>query len=124
MRNSKTTQILSYAVIGLLLILYVVPLLLVFNVSLKSFNEYLLNPIGIVKNIEWGNYSQAWSEGNFAGYFANSLIYTVTATVLTIIVSLFAAFPVARGYVMWSSFIYMFFCCPSSFRTRWLRSIN
>lgn len=109
MRNSKTTQILSYAVIGLLLILYVVPLLLVFNVSLKSFNEYLLNPIGIVKNIEWGNYSQAWSEGNFAGYFANSLIYTVAATVLTIIVSLFAAFPVARGYVMWSGFIYMFF---------------
>lgn len=109
MRNSKTTQILSYGVIGLLLILYVVPLLLVFNVSLKSFNEYLLNPIGIVKNIEWGNFSQAWSEGNFSGYFANSLMYTVTATVLTIIVSLFAAFPIARGYVMWSGFIYMFF---------------
>lgn len=109
MRNSKNTQILSYAVIGLLLILYVVPLLLVFNVSLKSFNEYLLNPIGIVQNMEWGNYTQAWSEGNFAGYFANSLIYTVAATVMTIIVSLFAAFPVARGYVMWSGFIYMFF---------------
>lgn len=109
MRNSKTTQVLSYAVVGLLLILYVVPLLLVFNVSLKSFNEYLLNPIGIVQNMEWGNYTQAWSEGNFAGYFANSLIYTVAATLLTIIVSLFAAFPVARGYVMWSGFIYMFF---------------
>ncbi|MEC0305276.1 carbohydrate ABC transporter permease [Paenibacillus lautus] len=109
MRNSKTTQILSYAVVGLLLILYVVPLLLVFNVSLKSFNEYLLNPIGIVQNMEWSNYTQAWSEGNFAGYFANSLIYTVAATLLTIIVSLFAAFPVARGYVMWSGFIYMFF---------------
>lgn len=109
MQNSKTTQILSYGVVFLLLILYVVPLLLVFNVSLKSFNEYLLNPIGIVQNIEWGNYTQAWSEGNFAGYFTNSLIYTVAATVLTIIVSLFAAFPVARGYVMWSGFIYMFF---------------
>lgn len=109
MRNSKTTQILSYAVVGLLLILYVVPLLLVFNVSLKSFNEYLLDPIGIVQNMEWGNYTQAWSEGNFSGYFANSLIYTVAATLLTIIVSLFAAFPVARGYVMWSGFIYMFF---------------
>ncbi|RAR44847.1 carbohydrate ABC transporter permease [Paenibacillus sp. MDMC362] len=109
MRNSKATQILSYAVVGVLLILYVVPLLLVFNVSLKSFNEYLLNPIGIVQNMEWSNYTQAWSEGNFAGYFANSLIYTVAATLLTIIVSLFAAFPVARGYVMWSGFIYMFF---------------
>lgn len=109
MKNSKTTTALSYAVIFLLLLLYVVPLLLVFNVSFKSFNEYLLDPIGIVHNIEWGNYTQAWSEGSFANYFMNSLIYTGAGTILTIMVSLFAAFPVARGYVFWSGFIYLFF---------------
>lgn len=109
MKNSKTTTALSYAVIFLLLLLYVVPLLLVFNVSFKSFNEYLLDPIGIVQNIEWSNYTQAWSEGSFANYFMNSLIYTGAGTILTIIVSLFAAFPVARGYVFWSGFIYLFF---------------
>lgn len=109
MKNSKSVTILSYAVVAVLLLLYVVPLILVLNVSLKSYPEYLINPIGFVKEIQWSNYITAWTEGNFANYFVNSLIYTVVATVLTIIVSVMGAFPVARKYVKWSGFIYMFF---------------
>lgn len=109
MKKSKSFTILSYAVIFVLLILYIAPLILVLNVSLKSYPEYLMNPIGLVKEIQWSNYVDAWTEGNFANYFINSLIYTVVATVLTIIVSVLGAFPVARGYVKWSGFIYLFF---------------
>ncbi|MFD1178455.1 carbohydrate ABC transporter permease [Paenibacillus puldeungensis] len=109
MKNSKSFLVLSYVVIAVLLVLYVVPLILVLNVSLKSYPEYLLNPIGFVKEVQWSNYVTAWTEGNFANYFVNSVIYTVAATVLTIIVSVLGAFPVARGYVKWSGFIYLFF---------------
>ncbi|MDQ0087126.1 raffinose/stachyose/melibiose transport system permease protein [Paenibacillus anaericanus] len=109
MKKSKSFTILSYAVIFVLLILYIAPLILVLNVSLKSYPEYLMNPIGLVKEIQWSNYVDAWTEGNFANYFINSMIYTVAATVLTIIVSVLGAFPVARGYVKWSGFIYLFF---------------
>ncbi|MEK4509662.1 carbohydrate ABC transporter permease [Paenibacillus anaericanus] len=109
MKKSKSFTILSYAVIFVLLILYIAPLILVLNVSLKSYPEYLMNPIGLVKEIQWSNYVDAWTEGNFANYFINSMIYTVVATVLTIIVSVLGAFPVARGYVKWSGFIYLFF---------------
>lgn len=109
MKKSKSFSILSYLVIALLLVLYIVPLILVFNVSLKSYPEYLMNPLGIVKNVQWHNYVDAWRDGHFSNYFINSLIYTVTGTVLTILVSIFAAFPVARGYVKWAGFIYLFF---------------
>lgn len=109
MKISTSTKILSYSVISVLLILYIVPLLFVFNVSFKSFNEYLLNPLSFVKDIQWHNYADAWKEGNFSNYFVNSLLYTVVGTILTVIVSLFGAFPVARKYVKWSGFIYMFF---------------
>ncbi|MNO37459.1 L-arabinose transport system permease protein AraQ [compost metagenome] len=109
MKNSKSFATFSYVVIGLLILLYVVPLILVLNVSLKSYPEYLMNPIGIVKDLQWSNYVTAWTEGNFANYFVNSLVYTGVATVLTIIVSVLGAFPVARGYVKWSGFIYLFF---------------
>lgn len=109
MKNSKSFSILSYAVIAVLLVLYVVPLILVLNVSIKSYPEYLMNPIGIVKEAQWENYVTAWTEGNFANYFLNSVLYTGIATVLTIIVSVMGAFPVARGYVKWSGFIYLFF---------------
>ncbi|WP_410512125.1 carbohydrate ABC transporter permease [Paenibacillus sp. BR2-3] len=109
MKNSKSILILSYALVVVMLVLYIVPLLFVFNVSFKSFTEYLLDPIGIVKNIQWNNYKEAWIDGNFSDYFSNSLLYTGVATVLTLIVSLFGAFPVARGYVKWSGLIYLFF---------------
>ncbi|GGH14126.1 carbohydrate ABC transporter permease [Paenibacillus segetis] len=109
MKKSKSFTILSYSVIFVLLILYIAPLILVLNVSLKSYPEYLMNPIGLVKEVQWSNYVDAWTEGNFANYFINSIIYTVAATVLTIIVSVMGAFPVARGYVKWSGFIYLFF---------------
>ncbi|MBU5444600.1 carbohydrate ABC transporter permease [Paenibacillus sp. MSJ-34] len=109
MRQSTSSKVVSYAVILLFLIIYVVPLLFVFNVSFKSFDEYLRNPLGLVQSIQWSNYTDAWSEGNFSRYFGNSLLYTGVSTVLTIIVSVFAAFPVARGYVKWAGFIYLFF---------------
>lgn len=109
MKKSKSFSILSYLVIALLLVLYIVPLILVFNVSLKSYPEYLMNPLGIVKDVQWHNYVDAWRDGHFSSYFVNSLIYTVAGTVLTILVSIFAAFPVARGYVKWAGFIYLFF---------------
>ncbi|MHA6531552.1 carbohydrate ABC transporter permease [Paenibacillus sp. BAC0078] len=109
MKESKSAKILSYVLVAVLVVLYVVPMLFVFNVSFKSFNDYLLDPIGLVKNIQWGNYKDAWVQGNFSNYFLNSLLYTGVATILTLIVSLFGAFPVARGYVKWSGFIYLFF---------------
>ncbi|GGF73845.1 sugar ABC transporter permease [Paenibacillus albidus] len=109
MKASRSSRMLSYAAVAVLLVVYIVPLLFVFNVSFKSFTEYLLDPIGVVQSIQWNNYKEAWTQGNFADYFSNSLLYTVVATVLTLIVSLFGAFPVARGYVKWSGFIYLFF---------------
>ncbi|GJM76563.1 hypothetical protein HMSSN036_87790 [Paenibacillus macerans] len=53
----------------MLLILYVVPLILVLNVSLKSYPEYLMNPIGMVKDAQWSNYVSAWTEGNLPAIF-------------------------------------------------------
>ncbi|MFP4979011.1 carbohydrate ABC transporter permease [Paenibacillus sp. CN-4] len=109
MKESKSAKILSYVTVAVLLVLYIVPLLFVFNVSFKSYTEYLLSPIDLVKDIQWANYKEAWVQGNFSNYFLNSLLYTGVATVLTLIVSLFGAFPVARNYVKWSGFIYLFF---------------
>lgn len=49
MKDSKTAKTLSYILIAVLLVLYIMPLLFVINISFKSFTEYLLDPIGLVK---------------------------------------------------------------------------
>lgn len=109
MRTSGSFKALSYAILLVLLILYIAPLFIAFNVSFKSFNEYLLNPLGFVEHIHLQNYVEAWTKGKFANYFENSLLYTVVSTVFTIVASMFAAFPVARGYIKWVGFVYLFF---------------
>lgn len=124
MKKSNSFTILSYAVIAVLLILYVVPLILVLNVSLKSYPEYLMNPIGMVKDAQWSNYVSAWTEGNFASYFLNSVLYTGAATVLTIIVSILGAFPVARGTSNGAGLSTCSSCCRNFSRIRWSPSIS
>lgn len=109
MPSSKTAKTLSYVVVLLLILIYTVPLLIVFNVSFKSFEEYLRAPLGFVQDINLSNYAEAWKQGNFSSYFLNSLLYTGVSTVVTVLISVAAAFPVARGYVKWGGFIYLFF---------------
>lgn len=109
MRTPLSIKSASYALMALLMMLYVGPLVFVFNVSFKTYPEYLISPATIAKVFHWSNYSEAWRQGHFANYIGNSLLYTVSATIGTIIVTLLAAFPIARKYVKWSAFLYMLF---------------
>ncbi|BBI35609.1 carbohydrate ABC transporter permease [Cohnella abietis] len=109
MKTLLSIKSLSYAFILALMVLYIGPLIFVFNVSFQTYPEYLANPLGLVKELHWSNYAEAWRQGNFAVYIWNSLFYTIIATAGTIFVSIFAAYPIARGYVKWAGFLYFFF---------------
>jgi raffinose/stachyose/melibiose transport system permease protein len=107
--QTSRSKITSYGIVFLFLLLYLIPLLYVLNTSFKTFDEYLANPISITKHFHWQNYAQAWKEGHFSTYIWNSFYYTGVSTIFTIFLSLFAAFPVARNYVRFSAFFYLFF---------------
>lgn len=109
MRTPLSIKTASYALMALLMLLYLGPLIFVLNVSFKTYPEYLISPATLAKVFHWSNYFEAWKQGHFANYIGNSLLYTVSGTVATILITLFAAFPVARKYVKWSGFIYMLF---------------
>lgn len=109
MKEAKPARIFSYVVIGLMLILYLFPLFYLFNVAMKTQSEYLLDPVAIAKSFRFENFAEAWNKGNFSQYMWNSILYTSTATILTLAISIFAAFPIARGYVKYSTFFYVFF---------------
>ena len=89
----------SYLILLVFAAVYIGPLLMLVNASLKTQTEYLLNPTALPEGLEFGNYTEAWDRANFPGYMLNSLIYTVVATTLFVITSVFVAFPIARGYV-------------------------
>ncbi len=69
------------------------------SASFKTLPEFFRDPTGLPSGIEFANYTEAWELANFPQYLVNSLIYTVVATTAFVIMSIFVAFPLARGYV-------------------------
>jgi raffinose/stachyose/melibiose transport system permease protein len=89
----------SYALLFLFAAFYIGPLLILIFASLKSLPEFFKNPTGLPESFSLDNFTEAWSLANFPGYLMNSLIYTAVATALFVVMSVFVAFPIARGYV-------------------------
>jgi raffinose/stachyose/melibiose transport system permease protein len=97
------TKIASYAILVLFAVVYVAPLMILIFASLKSLPEFFQDPTGLPEGFTLDNYREAWSLANFPGYLVNSLIYTIVGTTAFVIMSIFVAFPIARGYVKGSA---------------------
>lgn len=89
--------------------IYLLPLLYLAMISLRTTHGFLTNPLGIPRHWDWSNFATAWREGSMSQYFLNSVIYTVSITVLDVLVSVLAAFPIARRYWKYSNALYLFF---------------
>jgi raffinose/stachyose/melibiose transport system permease protein len=92
-------KIALYALLVVVVLIYLYPLLFLVNTALKSDSEFGSNPTGLVTAPELSNFGTAWSKGNFAAYFLNSILYTLVAAALGTAMSLMVGFPVARGYL-------------------------
>lgn len=90
-------------------LLFLLPVLYLVNISLKTPTGFILDPTGISKTIYLQNYISAWQRGNFAIGLLNSLFYTIVSSIISTGLSLLLAFPIARGYVRYSNFWYTLF---------------
>jgi len=99
----------AYAVVIVVVLLYVFPLLLLVNASLKTPIGFILDPTGLSKTFHWQNYVNAWQQGDFGTTVLNSLLYTVVSSIISTVLSILLVFPVARGYVRGSRFWYALF---------------
>ncbi len=115
-KNSRITgkswfiiMFFMYLFILVLLILYLFPLFYVFNASLKTEREFMKNSVSITTAVNFVNYTKAWKQANFSAYIGNSLLYTVICTGISIILTLFLAFPIARNIIKGAKFLYTLF---------------
>lgn len=74
-----------------------VPLLLMVSSSFRTNADLITDPLGMPWPPSGASYQQAWTVGNFATYFANSLMVTVGAVALSTAVSTMAAYALARA---------------------------
>lgn len=96
----------SYGFLFLLSIIYLGPLLMLVNTSLKTTRSFNRDATGLAVEANFANFSEAWERANFPQYMLNSAIYATTATAIFVVTSIFVAFPIARGYVKYAGFLF------------------
>jgi raffinose/stachyose/melibiose transport system permease protein len=89
--------------------LFALPLIYLALQAFKTYTGFLQDPTGLPHPWTASNFSQAWSQGDFSTQMVNSLLYAVVPDIATLILGVFLAFPISRGYFRRSNALYAFF---------------
>ncbi len=96
-RGSKGGRIAILIFLIIAAALWMIPLLWTFYTSLRPlsyFNDHSFFSVG--GRYSFDNYTNAWKDADLPLFFTNSLIITVPAVILTLILASFAAFKLSR----------------------------
>ena len=94
---SSRTRVVSYVFLSITATLWLIPLVWTLYTSLRP--EADTNKFGYLSTggaFNFDNFSQAWTQGQFAHYFVNSAIITIPAVIITLFLASMVAFAVSR----------------------------
>lgn len=94
--RDKIYKIFIYIVLLLLAICIIVPVGWVFVASIKQNSEFYGNPWTLPKGIYFQNFIDAFQQAKMGEYMLNSVIVTVAALLLLLVIALPAAYVLAR----------------------------
>lgn len=96
----KVTNILSMAGLILIFLAYMFPFIMVVINSLKQKRDIIKSPFSwlfTIKGLSFDNYVKAFTQMDFLNAFKNSLIVTVSATVLVTLLAAMLAYYIVRN---------------------------
>ncbi len=87
-QRTLALDILNHGALALVALLFLFPFFWMVSNAVRSNAEVLAIPVRILPNVyEWGNFAKAWSELPFGRFFLNSMIVSVSVTVISVVVS-------------------------------------
>lgn len=96
MKKISIAKILIYLFLIILAFIYLAPLVWMLFVSLKDNGEIFTSPFTLPQQIQWENYTFAWTAGYLGKATLNSAIVCVVTLVLSMVIGSMAAFAIAR----------------------------
>lgn len=91
---AKSTAI--HLFLGCFAVVCLFPLFWMLRSALMTNETIFIDKALIPAQIHWGNFAVAWTKGNLAGFFFNSVIYTVCVVGGIVLISSLAAFAFSR----------------------------
>jgi len=108
--QSRFTRSLTYILLSLGVILFLVPLAFVLITALKSRHDLASMPFfALPTDWRWDNFPKAWTDGSLGTYIGNSVFISVIKVPLGILVEALAAFALSRMNLKGSLTIFMVF---------------
>ncbi len=95
-KKITAANVLLYALLLALALVYLLPLFWMLSVSLKSNREVLTSPFTPPSVLQLGNYIFAWTNGQLGVATLNSVIVCTSALVISLLIGAMAAFAIAR----------------------------
>jgi multiple sugar transport system permease protein len=90
-------DILNHGALALVALLFLFPFFWMISNAVRSNSEVLAIPVRILPTVfEWDNFAKAWMTLPFGRFFINSLIVSISVTVITVIVSCLSGYAFAR----------------------------
>lgn len=90
-------DILNHGALTLVALLFLFPFFWMVSNALRSNAEVLAIPVRLLPNVfEWDNFAKAWTQLPFGRFFLNSMIVSVSVTLITVVVSCLSGYAFAR----------------------------
>lgn len=97
--ETRSTVILTYAALGVLLVITLFPIALLVLNSLKPATQIVQNPLAWPEVFRWDNFTRAWVDARFSRTLLNSVILTGTTILLVCSTASLTAYVLARRKV-------------------------
>lgn len=104
-KTSSLSKFLVYIPLILLTITILVPVAWIFMASIKENVEFYRNPWALPAGVYLQNFVDAWTKADMGSYMLNSVIVTVLALIILIVVSLPASYVLSRFKFFGSGFL-------------------
>lgn len=104
MLMKKRRRIFASAVMVIIGASFLFPMYWMLNLSFKSKSEVYVNPFGLPKEWVFNNYADALAKFNFLRYLSNSLIYSISTIIITILFGSMFAYCISRMRWKYKSF--------------------
>lgn len=109
MKISKPARILIAAVLIFLMLMSLLPMMMVLINSFKNHVDIVKNPLAIQFTAGLKNYSKAWENGNFDRAILNSIVYTGSTVLITLLVATPCAYVIAFRKIKISGLVLAYF---------------
>ncbi len=110
-RRTAARNLLVYPVLLGYLVVVVYPMAWLLYTSLKTDREIFLAPFTLPDwtDLQWINFSRAWTVGQFGDYFLNSAMLTVLTVILSLLFAAMAAYALSRFRFFGARPLFFFF---------------